>query len=201
MAVLALALYAAFLLIAGGMRALIQYRRTGDLGARHGRTGTAQWWGSIAPCLGSLLTGILAPAADITGLMHPLPGLDTLPVRITGVALAALGIAATFTAQLAMGASWRIGGDPGETTALVTTGPFKLVRNPIYTAAILTVAGLALMVPNPLALAGLAATVIGIELTVRLAEEPYLRRVHGATYAQYAARAGRFLPGIGRHSG
>ncbi|WP_328972901.1 methyltransferase family protein [Streptomyces sp. NBC_00239] len=200
MAVLALSLYGAFLLIAGPLRAGIQYRRTGDTGARHGRLGTAQWWGSIAPGLGSLLAGILAPAAEITGLVHPLPGLDGMPVRITGVVLAVLGIAATFTAQLAMGASWRIGVAPGETTALVTTGPFKLVRNPIYTAAILTVSGLALMVPNPLALAGLAATVIGIEITVRLVEEPYLLRVHGAAYAGYAARTGRFLPRLGRLS-
>ena len=59
-AVLALALYGTFLLIAGVMRALIQYRRTGDLGARHGHPGTAQWWGS-------LLAGILAPLAEITG--------------------------------------------------------------------------------------------------------------------------------------
>lgn len=84
MAVLALALYAAFLLIAGGMRAFIQYRRTGDFGARHGRPGTAQWWGSIAPGLSSLLTGI-SP-----GRRAHRPD-------------------APSTAQLAMGSSWRIG--------------------------------------------------------------------------------------------
>ncbi len=49
MAVLALALYGAFPLIAGGMRAFIQCRRTGDLDARHGRLGTVQCWGSVAP--------------------------------------------------------------------------------------------------------------------------------------------------------
>jgi protein-S-isoprenylcysteine O-methyltransferase Ste14 len=33
---------------------------------------------------------------------------------------------------------------------------------------------------------------------VRGAEEPYLLRVHGDAYRCYAARAGRFVPGIGR---
>ncbi|MFI0004740.1 hypothetical protein ACH4NR_31660 [Streptomyces globisporus] len=54
--------------------------------------------GQRRPGLGSLLAGILAPAAEITGLVHPLPGLDGMPARITGVALRVLGIAATFTA-------------------------------------------------------------------------------------------------------
>ena len=40
--------------------------------------------------------------------------------------------------------------------------------------------------------------VVGIQLQVRLVEEPYLSRVHGVRYQAYAARAGRFLPGLGR---
>ena len=83
-------------------------------------------------------------------------------------------------------------------TALITSGVFRLVRNPILTATIVTFAGLALMVPNVIALAGLAAVVVGTELQVRLEEEPYLRRVHGEAYRRYTSSAGRFLPWIGR---
>ena len=75
---------------------------------------------------------------------------------------------------------------------------FRLVRNPILTATIVTFAGLALMVPDVIALAGLAAVVVGTELQVRLEEEPYLRRVHGEAYRRYTSGAGRFLPWIGR---
>jgi len=63
---------------------------------------------------------------------------------------------------------------------------------------ILTAAGLALLVPNATGLAALLVLVAGIELQVRLVEEPYLLRSHGAAYADWASRTGRFLPGVGR---
>jgi protein-S-isoprenylcysteine O-methyltransferase Ste14 len=101
-------------------------------------------------------------------------------------------------AQIAMGESWRIGVDESERTELVTDGPFALARNPIFAAMLPTSLGLALMVPSWVAFAGLAALFIALELQVRVVEEPYLRRVHGRTYSDYASRVGRFFPGVGR---
>jgi hypothetical protein len=60
--------------------------------------------------------------------------------------------------------------------------------------------GLALMVPNVVALLGVLLLLIAAELQVRVVEEPFLRRLHGATYEAYTARVGRFLPGLGRRS-
>jgi protein-S-isoprenylcysteine O-methyltransferase Ste14 len=54
------------------------------------------------------------------------------------------------------------------------------------------------MVPNPAALVGLALVIGGIEYQIRRIEEPHLRVVHTVAYHDYAARVGRFLPGIGR---
>jgi protein-S-isoprenylcysteine O-methyltransferase Ste14 len=54
-----------------------------------------------------------------------------------------------------------------------------------------------LMVPNVVAFAGLAALALALEIQVRLVEEPYLRKAHGETYLSYAARTGRFAPGMG----
>lgn len=39
---------------------------------------------------------------------------------------------------------------------------------------------------------------VALALQTRLIEEPHLTRVHGKQYTVYAARVGRFLPGIGR---
>jgi protein-S-isoprenylcysteine O-methyltransferase Ste14 len=115
-----------------------------------------------------------------------------------GAALAILGIAVTVLAQFAMGDSWRIGVDSAERTALVTDGPFALVRNPIYAGMIPAFAGVALLAPNVVTIAGAILLVVALELQTRLVEEPYLARIHGERYVAYAARAGRFLPGIGR---
>jgi protein-S-isoprenylcysteine O-methyltransferase Ste14 len=112
--------------------------------------------------------------------------------------LFALGLTATFYAQLAMGRSWRVGVDEAERTDLVTIGPFRLVRNPIYSAMLPAFLGLVLMTPNALALAALALLFVALELQVRVVEEPHLLRAHGDEYAEYAARVGRFVPAVGR---
>src|SRR5919106_1033091 len=60
------------------------------------------------------------------------------------------------------------------------------------------VVGLALVVANVAATAMLVFSGASLQLQVRRVEEPYLARVHGPAYLSYAARTGRFLPGIGR---
>lgn len=111
---------------------------------------------------------------------------------------AVLGIAGTWWAQTAMGASWRIGVRGEERTELVDRGPFRWVRNPIFSFMVLTAAGLMLLLPSLLSLAAFVSFVLAIELQVRFAEEPYLRRTHGDRYVEYCRRVGRFVPGIGR---
>lgn len=124
--------------------------------------------------------------------------LDHRAVALTGAGLAVAGIAATFFAQVQMGSAWRIGVDHDERTELVTSGVFGWVRNPIFTAMLVTGAGLALMVPNAVALVGWVSLVVAVELQVRVVEEPYLRQLHGAPFERYLATVGRFLPWVGR---
>jgi protein-S-isoprenylcysteine O-methyltransferase Ste14 len=198
MAVLALVLIAAWLLLVAGLRTLIQVRRTGELSATRfrDRPGTPQWWARLLSSIG-FACAVAAPLAELAGL-EPIGVLDRGPVRAAGAVLAVLGIAATLAAQQAMGASWRADVDPDARTDLVTTGPFRLVRNPVFTATVATFTGLALLVPNLLAVAMLVGCVAALQVQVRLVEEPYLHRVHGTAWERYAARTGRFLPWIGR---
>lgn len=198
MAALALALYGLWAVLALGLRAVVQLRRTGDTGFRgfHDTPGSAEWWAGIL-FAAAVMIGVLAPVADLAGWLEPLGLFDQPALQAVGVVLAALGVLATLAAQLAMGDSWRVGVDPTERTALVTGGPFAVVRNPIFSAMLTTAFGLALMVPNALAVAGAFGLLLGLELHVRVVEEPYLASVHGDAYARYTARVGRFLPGLG----
>jgi protein-S-isoprenylcysteine O-methyltransferase Ste14 len=196
---LALILYGAYLLLAFGLRALIQLRRTGSTGFHGlgGRPGSAEWVAGVGFTV-ALLVGAAAPVLALLDVVEPIAALDTTAAHIAGLILAVGGIGLTFYAQVAMGASWRIGVDPAERTQLVTSGPFALVRNPIFAAMVPTALGLSLLVPSWVACAGLAGLVAALELQVRVVEEPYLLRVHGATYSAYSAQVGRFVPGIGR---
>lgn len=72
------------------------------------------------------------------------------------------------------------------------------MRNPIYTAMLVTVAGLTLLACSIVTCVGFVALVVGLELQVRAVEEPYLARTHGEAWARYTARVGRFVPLLGR---
>lgn len=199
MATLALLLYAAYLVLAFGIRTLIQLRRTGSTGFHGlgGRPGSAEWLAGVGFTL-ALLLGAAAPVLALLDVVEPIAALDAPGVHVVGIVLAVTGIGLTFYAQVAMGESWRIGVDPEERTSLVTTGPFALVRNPIFAAMLPTALGLTMLVPSWIAIAGLLGLVLALEIQVRVVEEPYLLQAHGETYARYTAQVGRFLPGIGR---
>jgi protein-S-isoprenylcysteine O-methyltransferase Ste14 len=199
MAWTALVIYALYLALAFGVRTLIQWRRTGSTGFHGvgGTPGSAEWLAGAGFAL-ALILGASAPVLALLDVVEPIATLDDARLHVLGLWLALAGIGLTFYAQGAMGTSWRIGVDESERTELVTTGPFALVRNPIFAAMIPTGLGLALLVPSVVALAGFAALVVALELQVRVVEEPYLLRVHGQRYAHYARRTGRFVPGAGR---
>ena len=197
MAVLDLVLVGVWVVLVSFVRGAIQYRRTGSSPVRlRDRPGSPQWWARFVSTVGVVLA-IAAPAAELAGFPAFAP-LDQPLVRWSGVVLVVLGIVMTIGSQVAMGRSWRADVDPDATTELVTSGPFRLVRNPVFTGSAITVLGLALVVPNVVSLLMLVAFLAGLEIQVRLVEEPYLLRVHGDAYRTYAARTGRFVPCVGR---
>lgn len=199
MAVVALVLIGIWMAVVAGLRTLLHLRRTGSadvISLRRHPPGSAQWWAGLLAVAG-LGAMVAAPVAELLG--WPLL-FDWTPLRVAGAVLVVAGIAVAFVAQLEMGESWRADVDPDTRTPLVTTGLYRFVRNPIFSATGVIWAGLVLLVPNVLSLVMLVAFVAAIEVQVRLAEEPYLRRVHGTSWTGYATRTGRFVPGLGREA-
>jgi len=198
MPALGLALFLFYGLLAFGLRMTVQLRRTGSTGFAdlHGLSRMEWICGSLLAL--AIVLGIAGPALELADLLSPIEALAGNLAEILGIALASLGIAGTVAAQFAMGDAWRIGVDPAERTALVTHGPFAMVRNPIFAAMIPSFLGIALLAPNAVTLTGAIVLIVALELQTRLVEEPYLAAVHGELYAAYAGKAGRFLPGIGR---
>ena len=199
MAELSLWLWSVFGLLALVLRVAIQVHRTGQTGLRGlaGRPGSLEWFAGLG-FVAAIVVGVLAPVFALSDEVEPIVALDTTFLHVLGIVLYAAGLGGVLIAQGTMGGSWRVGVDPSERTALVTTGPFGLVRNPIFSTMTLAMLGLALLVPSWIAFASLALLLVSLELQIRLVEEPYLRQTHGDAYERYASGVGRFLPGVGK---
>jgi protein-S-isoprenylcysteine O-methyltransferase Ste14 len=78
--------------------------------------------------------------------------------------------------------------------ALVTTGFFRLCRNPIYLGDALILGGLILWWDVPLGLAVLAGFVWLISVRFIKGEEAVLRATFGTAFDAWSAKTGRWLP-------
>ncbi len=193
---LALTLLVLFYAVAFGLRTWQHLRATGSTGFHglSGRPGSVEWLGGVLFGAGIML-GLAAAVGEAAGWLSALwqPG----PAGVfIGVMLTLAGIASTYLAQVSMGDAWRIGVRAEERTRFVTGGPFAVVRNPIFSCMLLTAVGLVVLIPNWLSVASFLGLLVAVELQVRLVEEPHLLRTHGSRYREYAARVGRFVPGL-----
>jgi protein-S-isoprenylcysteine O-methyltransferase Ste14 len=127
-------------------------------------------------------------------LFDPLPALGTI-VAFAGASLILSAIAT-------MGASWEIpvsAERDSPAAGLITSGPFRFSRNPIYLGFGITIVGWMLLIPAILSL----VIVIGAILNLRyqaLEEEEHLIRTYGADYEAWAREVGRFVPWFGRRA-
>jgi protein-S-isoprenylcysteine O-methyltransferase Ste14 len=78
-------------------------------------------------------------------------------------------------------------------TALVTSGPFTLTRNPIYASMALTTIGCGLLLGTWWPIGLLVPAVVMIDRFVIVPEERYLRRRFGAAFEDYERRVRRWL--------
>jgi protein-S-isoprenylcysteine O-methyltransferase Ste14 len=145
-----------------------------------------------------VFTGVFAWAVLHAGWGPAALGVWQAPPALAaaGWALMLAALLWVVLAQVQMGSAWRVGIDRAP-TALVTGGPFRLVRNPIFSGMALALLGLVLVTPSAWTVAGFLFFAWVLALQVRL-EEEHLLQLHGEAYRRYAARVGRFVPGVGR---
>jgi protein-S-isoprenylcysteine O-methyltransferase Ste14 len=79
------------------------------------------------------------------------------------------------------------------TTALVTEGPFRYSRNPIYVALTLLYVGVTLLINALWILLLVVPAVVVLRYGVIAREEAYLTRKFGDAYRQYTAQVRRWL--------
>ncbi len=119
---------------------------------------------------------------------------------LTGLGGAAVGVGALWlavAAQQALGAAWSTSVAGTGTAPLARRGPYRLVRHPVYTAFVGASTATTLMCPSVLSYCGVGLIVAGVELQVRMVEEPALTVAYGHQYRALMHRTGRLIPGLG----
>jgi protein-S-isoprenylcysteine O-methyltransferase Ste14 len=121
-------------------------------------------------------------------------GLRPLLLASAGSLLAIAGAAIVLRARAELGAAWSFVplADPG--TGLITTGPYRLVRHPIYLGLALLALGQALAFSNwPAGLMVLGGILPTCAWRAR-AEEAVLGRTFGESYARYQKQTKMIIP-------
>jgi protein-S-isoprenylcysteine O-methyltransferase Ste14 len=126
--------------------------------------------------------------------LYPLPFLPMLvPAGWVGAIMLALGFALAAWAV----ASMRRAGTRFEThqptARIVTAGPYRFTRNPIYVGMFIALIGLAIGADSLWLLVALAMFYLVIRYGVVAREEAYLERKFGDAYLDYKAKVHRWI--------
>lgn len=115
-------------------------------------------------------------------------------LRWVGVGVAVLGFALLQWAHVALSRNWSDRPRLLNDQQLVTTGPYRWVRHPIYTAFLLILSAPFLLSANwVIGLLWIASTALEVAARVRY-EEALLAAHFGDNYRDYMAHTGRLLP-------
>jgi protein-S-isoprenylcysteine O-methyltransferase Ste14 len=100
----------------------------------------------------------------------------------------------SWTAVSVLGRQWRLDAGLNKDHELVRSGPYAIVRHPIYTSMLCMLVGTGLLItPWPLFLAALLVFIIGTEIRVR-SEEELLASRFGTEFSRYRRSVPAYVP-------
>ncbi len=144
-------------------------------------------------CAGALLWVRHPPVPGLTERI--LPGSLWNVWAAVGAVLTLVGLLFTVWARIYLGRNWS-----GEATIkadheLITGGPYRLVRHPIYSGLALAIFGSALAIGEWRGVLALVLALIAIVHRI-IVEERFMRQQFGAAYDAYAQRVRALVPGL-----
>jgi protein-S-isoprenylcysteine O-methyltransferase Ste14 len=121
-------------------------------------------------------------------------------VETPGIAFAALvmvvaGMTFAYWARAHLGRNWSGQVMVKENHTLITSGPYRWVRHPIYSGMTMALVGTALASGAPYGFLGLALILFGFLVRVGQ-EEALMRETFPADYPEYSRRTARLIPGV-----
>jgi protein-S-isoprenylcysteine O-methyltransferase Ste14 len=130
-----------------------------------------------------------------------LPWLDkrilprTQELAIAAIAITLAGLAFAVWARVYLGRNWSSAPTIKEHHQLIRSGPYRLVRHPIYSGLLLAMAGT--FMANGRVRGALAVVVVWLGWMVKIRmEEEFMARAFGAEYEDYRRTTGALFPRI-----
>ncbi|MCC6822040.1 MAG: isoprenylcysteine carboxylmethyltransferase family protein [Verrucomicrobia subdivision 3 bacterium] len=152
------------------------------------------WAGWMFVIIGWLAQAFLIGRLDVAGF-RLVASLSNAIAQVIGLTVVALGYAGTLWCYAAMGDLWRIGIDHSKKVALVSSGPYRFVRHPIYSFQTVMLIGAFWLLPAGFSLALVLAHLICVRIKAA-DEEAYLLTTLGDEYRHYLASTGRLVPRV-----
>ena len=147
----------------------------------------------VNPIAAMLLIARHVDAVDPTHIIVNVPWL-LMGLEIAGMVLYGGGHLLMGWALVRLGRNYQAGGNfPRDVDEMVVVGPYRVVRHPMYTAALCISLGLACLIQSLAALSIFCIYIILIMLLVP-AEEEGLRRAYGEQYTAYQQKVKRIAP-------
>ena len=110
-----------------------------------------------------------------------------------GLLFMAAGVALRWYAVTVLGAAFTVAVATRPEQEVIDSGPYRWVRHPSYTGALLTILGFLICLTNWLALIGLVGPAIGYVYRIRIEEQAMVEGL-GDPYRSYMGRTKRLIP-------
>lgn len=136
--------------------------------------------------------GLFFPLLLIT--REDFDGHVSLELAIGGAAFSVIGSLIALRSRRELGAAWSLAPRAGEASGLVTTGPYRRVRHPIYSGLSMLTAGEAIAFASLPAFLVAVIAVVPTFLWRAHVEEQLLIEVFGAKYLDYRMRTKTLIP-------
>jgi protein-S-isoprenylcysteine O-methyltransferase Ste14 len=119
----------------------------------------------------------------------------TLTLAIAAIVVTVAGLVFAVWGRVYLGRNWSSAPTIKEHHELIRSGPYRLVRHPIYTGILMAMAGTFLA--NGKVRGALAVVLIWFAWLVKSRmEEQFMRRTFGAEYSEYCRTTGALFPRI-----
>jgi protein-S-isoprenylcysteine O-methyltransferase Ste14 len=119
----------------------------------------------------------------------------TVPIVLAGLLVVLMGVVFSIWARLMLGDNWSNRVTVKENHTLVRSGPYRIVRHPIYSGILLGMLGSALQRGEVRSFVGVTICGFSFWLKTR-AEEQFMVQIFGEEYLQYRHKVKALAPFI-----